>query len=142
MRPSNRQESSRFWTTCARALAPAARERTRAPRPVHRGGDLPRRAGIVPIRAGVGMNVICASDAGFFVHMATMLLSLVSNNLDQSVRIFVLCDGKLPGKDQISAMLRSYQADRLFISIEKHFPQNLPLNTHVSRAAFARLLMD
>jgi hypothetical protein len=80
---------------------------------------------LCPHCAGAVMNVICASDPRFFVHTATMLLSLVSNNSHESVRIFMLCDGKLPGKHQISAMLRGYQADILFISVEEHFPQNL-----------------
>lgn len=89
------------------------------------------------------MNIICASDPPFIGHMAAMLLSLVENNQDQRLRIFILDDGNLSGENQIRDMLKDYSVDLSFRSVHEDFPQDLTLKRgHVTRTAYARLLMD
>jgi lipopolysaccharide biosynthesis glycosyltransferase len=89
------------------------------------------------------MNIVCASDAKGVPHLAAMLLSLAETNSREKIRVFVLCDGELPDCDQIAAMLEDYPVDLSLIPVADGFPPELPLpKGHVSRTAYARLLLD
>jgi lipopolysaccharide biosynthesis glycosyltransferase len=86
------------------------------------------------------MNIVCACDANYIAHLATMLLSLVDNNRRHDIRIFVLCDGPLPG-EKLAAALRGYRAELYLIPVDGAILRNLFVSLHVSRVTYARLLM-
>lgn len=89
------------------------------------------------------MDVVCASDSDFVPHLATMLLSLVENNGDKEIRIFVLTNGALPGEHMILEMLRGYSASISFSSVSDYLYGNLEIKrSHFTKHAYARLLMD
>jgi lipopolysaccharide biosynthesis glycosyltransferase len=87
------------------------------------------------------MNIVCACDANYVPHMATMLLSLVENNRQHEIRVFVLCDGALPKEEKLAAMLRRYGAELSLIPVDEALLRSLYVSLHVSKAAYARLLM-
>ncbi len=87
------------------------------------------------------MNIVCACDAGYIPHLATMLLSLVENNERHRIRVFVLCDGVLPGREKLAALLRGHRAQLSFISIEAGLLQSLFVNAHIGKTTYARLLI-
>lgn len=87
------------------------------------------------------INVVCACDANFVPHMATMLLSLVENNRRHSIRIFVLCDDALPSHEMLATMLHGHPAEFSLVPVGEALPQALFVSNHISRAAYARLLM-
>lgn len=87
------------------------------------------------------MNIVCGCDANFVPHLATMLLSLVENNERHSLRIFVLCDGSLPGHEKLVTMLRGHRAELSLISVEESLIEKLFVHYHFSRAIYMRLLM-
>ncbi|HTP44311.1 MAG TPA: glycosyltransferase family 8 protein [Candidatus Acidoferrum sp.] len=89
------------------------------------------------------INIVCAADAGFTAHLATMLLSLVSNNRDWRFRVFVLHDGPLPGKQRLAEFLRSALVEILFICVEDGALNGVALTLpNVTRVTYARLLVD
>lgn len=87
------------------------------------------------------MNIVCACDPGYIAHLATMLLSLAENNRRHRIRIFVLCDGVLPGQEELAAMLRRHRVELSFTAIEEGLLQSLLVTLHISRASYARLLI-
>jgi lipopolysaccharide biosynthesis glycosyltransferase len=87
------------------------------------------------------MNIVCACDANFIAHLATMLLSFVENNERHRTRIFVLCDGSLTGREKLAVMFDRHRVDLSLISIEDSFLQGLFVSYHIARVAYARLLM-
>lgn len=90
---------------------------------------------------GEPLNVVCACDVNFTPHMAAMLLSLVENNQRHSIRIFLLYDGSLPGREKLAAMLCDHPAELSLISIDEALLQRLYVSNHISKASYARLLM-
>jgi len=89
------------------------------------------------------INIICAVDARFTPHLATMLFSLVFNNREQGFRIFILCDGPLSGQQKLVEFLRSSLVEIFFISVEDDALNDLVLTLpQVTRVTYARLLID
>jgi lipopolysaccharide biosynthesis glycosyltransferase len=87
------------------------------------------------------LNIVCACDTNFIAHLATMLLSLVENNERHSIRIFVLCDCLLRGHEKLVTMLRGHPAELSFISVVEGLLRTASVYGHISKAAYARLLM-
>lgn len=88
------------------------------------------------------MNIFCVSDSGYVEHLATMLLSLVENNAQHDIRIFV---GSV-GNSEIVEPVRAMLAGRAMVSVISIGADQLPEVTsehqrYVSGAAYARLMM-
>jgi lipopolysaccharide biosynthesis glycosyltransferase len=88
----------------------------------------------------VPMNIVCACDANFIAHLATMLLSFVENNARHKLGSLFFATAR-PGREKLAAMFNRHRVDLSLISIEENFLQGLFVSYHVARVAYARLLM-
>lgn len=91
---------------------------------------------------GETVNIVCTCDANYTAHLATMLWSLIVNNRRRKFRVFVLCDGDIPGKEKLAEFLPSDRVELSLIPLKSSALIGLPVGHCFPRVIYAQLFID
>ena len=88
------------------------------------------------------MNIVCATDANYMRHCASMLLSLYEHNKEEDLRVYVLHSEVDPNElARLVGFLGSFLPSVSFLQADPGMLEGFPVSGHVTLASYIRFLL-
>ncbi|RYE26291.1 MAG: glycosyltransferase family 8 protein [Sphingobacteriales bacterium] len=95
----------------------------------------------MPIDKGTTMNIVIGIDKGFIQHGMVMLTSLLTNNADTHIELYVLHTEYFPDLKHIQDLQSKFDVKVNMITVKPADLGNVKVDGHISIATYYRLLI-